>query len=100
MIPAKKRILVQGNCQGEWLCDQLRKIATIDSIYDITYLANFGEIPESHPGRNPQFLSSCSYVFWQTAPGIKPPAFLSALAPDCRQIRFPTLWLKLLWPLN
>jgi len=36
--------------------------------HEITYLANFGEIPSNHRGLDPIFLSSCSHVLWQTAP--------------------------------
>lgn len=68
--------------------------------FEITYLANFGERPADHPIHNPDFLATCDIVIWQTAFGCTPPDFLSALPAACRQIRFPTLTLKFLWPLH
>lgn len=94
----KRRILLHGNCQGAWLANVLNRTPEVADEHEITYLANFGTIPADHPIHHPDFLANCSCVLWQTASGFKPPEFLDSLPPGCRQIRFPTLWLKLLWP--
>lgn len=94
----KRRLLVYGNCQAGWLSRMLAKHAEIAGRYEIVYLSDYHEIPADHPIHQPDFLSSCTDALWQTAAGCKPPAFVAGLRSDCRQIRFPTLWLKLLWP--
>jgi len=35
---------------GRMALQPLKKVAAIDSAYEITYLANFGEIPSNHRG--------------------------------------------------
>jgi tetratricopeptide (TPR) repeat protein len=94
----KRRVLLHGNCQGAWLASVLNRTPEISAEHEIVYHANFGEIPANHPIHQPDFLQGCSCVLWQTASGFKPPEFLASLPAGCRQIRFPTLWLKLLWP--
>ena len=97
--PAKRRVLVYGNCQGGWLAGALSQKAEIAAQFDITYLSDFhsGPAPD-HPIHRPDFLATLSIVIWQTASACPPPKFLAALPATCRQIRYPTLWLKLLWP--
>ncbi|MBI5381347.1 MAG: tetratricopeptide repeat protein [Opitutae bacterium] len=99
-MSAKKRVLLYANCQGVWLADKLRKLESIAPQFDIIYLANFGETPANHPIRRPDFLASCDCLIWQTAAGCQPPELVRAVPAQCRQIRFPTLCLKHLWPLH
>jgi len=96
---AKRRVLVYGNCQGGWLAGALSQKPEINSQFDITYLSDFhGGPPPDHPIHRPDFLATLSIVIWQTASACQPPKFLAGLPSTCRQIRYPTLWLKLLWP--
>lgn len=95
---AKRRLLVYGNCQAGWLSRALLRHAEVSAGYEVIYLSDYHETPADHPIHQPDFLRSCTDVLWQTASGCKPPAFLAGLRSDCRQLRFPTLWLKLLWP--
>lgn len=97
-IPTRRRMLVYGNCQAGWLAQAMSQNGEIRGRYEIIYLSDYAEIPADHPIHQPDFLSTCTDAVWQTASGCKPPAFLAGLRTDCRQIRFPTLWLKLLWP--
>jgi len=94
----KRRMLVYGNCQADWLAKALEQNAEITSRYEIVYLSDYLHIAADHPIHQPGFLATCTDAVWQTASGRKPPEFVSGLSADCRQIRFPTLWLKLLWP--
>ncbi len=95
----KRKILVYGNCQGGWLAGALSQKPEITSQFDITYLSDFhGGPPPDHPIHRPDFLATLSVVIWQTASACQPPKFLAGLPATCRQIRYPTLWLKLLWP--
>jgi tetratricopeptide (TPR) repeat protein len=94
----KQRVLLYGNCQGGWLANALLKTPAISARYELTYLSDYTERPKDHPIHSPDFLPSCSCVIWQTASGCKPPDFLAGIATGCRQIRYPTLWLQLLWP--
>jgi tetratricopeptide (TPR) repeat protein len=94
----KQRVLLHGNCQGAWLASVLNRMPEVSAEYEVVYMANFGEIPADHPVHQPDFLKECTCVIWQTASGFKPPELLASLPAGCRQIRFPTLWLKLLWP--
>jgi hypothetical protein len=96
---AKRRMLVYGNCQAGWLAQMLQQNAEVANTYEIVYLSDYSEIPADHPIHRPGFLSTRTDAVWQTASGCKPPEFLAGLPADCRQIRFPTLWLKLLWPM-
>jgi hypothetical protein len=93
-----RRMLVYGNCQAGWLAQSLQRNAEIAARYEIIYLSDYAVIPADHPIHQLGFLSTCTDAVWQTASGCKRPEFLSGLRADCRQIRFPTLWLKLLWP--
>ena len=96
---ARRRVLVYGNCQGGWLAQALSLNHEIAARFDITYLSDYlGRPPANHPIHQPDFLPGCSVVIWQTASACQPPQFLAALPPGCRQIRYPTLWLKMLWP--
>lgn len=94
----KRRLLVYGNCQAGWLTKSLGQHAEIAAQYDIVYLSDYHQTPPDHPALQPGFFATCTDAVWQTASGCKRPEFVSALRSDCRQIRFPTLWLKLLWP--
>ena len=94
----RRRVLVYGNCQAGWLAKALEQNVEIMSRYEIVYLSDYLHIAADHPIHQAGFLATCTDAVWQTAPGCKPPEFVSGLSPDCRQIRFPTLWLKLLWP--
>lgn len=96
---ARRRMLVYGNCQAAWLSQALAADPEIAERYEIVYLSDYHEAPANHPVHRPDFLPSCTDAVWQTAAGCKPPAFLASLRSSCRQIRFPTLWLKLLWPM-
>ena len=99
MSAPKPRILVYGNCQGGWLSGVLAKQPEVASQYEVVYLSDYGGgPPPQHPVHQPGFFSTLRVVIWQTAAACKPPAFLSSLPVGCRQIRYPTLWLKLLWP--
>jgi tetratricopeptide (TPR) repeat protein len=100
VIADRKRVLVYGNCQAGWMARTLAAEPVIKEQFEIVYLASFGVIPPDHPALQPGFMGGCSVIVWQTAAGFKPPEFLQNATADCRQIRFPTLWLKLLWPLN
>lgn len=95
---AKRRMLVYGNCQAGWLAQMLQRHADVAAQYEIVYLSDYAVIPTDHPIHDPGFLATRTDAVWQTASGCQPPAFLAGLPADCRQIRFPTLWLKLLWP--
>ncbi len=94
----KKRLLVYGNCQAGWIASRLRETPAIAAEYEIIYLTDYAEIAADHPIHDPAFLPSVDVAVWQTAAACAPPAFRERLGPHCRQIRFPTLWLKLLWP--
>jgi tetratricopeptide (TPR) repeat protein len=95
----KRRVLIYGNCQGGWLAGALSQKAEIAAQFEIIYLSDFhGGPPPDHPIHQPDFLATCSVVIWQTASACQPPKFLAGLPAGCRQIRYPTLWLKLLWP--
>lgn len=94
----KQRMLVYGNCQGGWLAQALGRNADIAARYDIVYLSDYHVTPPDHPAVKPGFMAGCDAAVWQTAAGCKPPEFVAALPASCRQVRFPTLWLKLLWP--
>jgi tetratricopeptide (TPR) repeat protein len=96
--PAKRRMLVYGNCQAGWLAQALQRNVEVAGDYEIVYLSDYSQIPADHPIHQPDFISTCTDAVWQTASGCKKPDFLAGLRTDCRQIRFPTLWLKLLWP--
>jgi len=97
--PAKRRLFVYGNCQGGWLAGALSQTAGIAEQFEIVYLSDYaGGPPPDHPVHQPDFFSTCAVVIWQTASACKPPEFLARLPAACRQIRYPTLWLKLLWP--
>ena len=96
--PAKRRIQVYGNCQAGWLAKMLEQNPEVTGQYEIVYLSDYLHIPADHPIHQPGFLATCTDAVWQTAPGCKPPEWVASLPTDCRQIRFPTLWLKLLWP--
>ena len=96
----KEQILVYGNCQAHWLAEKLRAVAQLTHSFDITYLPSFGTVPTDHVSNEPGFFKRCRRVLLQTAAGAKLPEFTAALNKDCRQCRFPTLWLKLLWPLH
>jgi hypothetical protein len=96
----RERVLLQGNCQGAWLTSILNRDAEINSRYEIVYLPNFGEIPANHAIHSPDFLAGCRCFLFQTAPGLGLPDFSNQLPNHCRWIRFPTLWLKFLWPLS
>ncbi len=98
MSSAKQRVLLYGNCQGGWLAAALLRTPAVAERYDIIYLSDYIERPAGHPIHQSDFLPSCSWVIWQTASAYKGPDFLSGLSAGCRQIRYPTLWLKLLWP--
>ncbi len=98
MSDPKRRVLVYGNCQGGWLAQTLRADPAVAERFAIVYLSDYTERPADHPINEPDFLASCAAVVWQTASTSKPPWFLSAVPAACRQIRYPTLWLKLLWP--
>ncbi|MBL9207581.1 MAG: hypothetical protein JNN01_21040 [Opitutaceae bacterium] len=99
MSAPKPRILVYGNCQGGWLAGALRQKPEISAEYEIIYLSDYGGgPPPEHPVHQPGFYGTLAVVIWQTAAACKPPAFLSSLPARCRQIRYPTLWMKLLWP--
>jgi tetratricopeptide (TPR) repeat protein len=96
----KRKVLVYGNCQGGWLAGALSQKPEIAQLFDITYLSDFhGGPPPDHPIHRPEFLATLSIVIWQTASACQPPKFLAALPATCRQIRYPTLWLKMLWPM-
>jgi tetratricopeptide (TPR) repeat protein len=94
----KQRMLVYGNCQGGWLAKALGRDAEIAARYDIVYLSDYHVTPPDHQAVQPGFMAGCDVAVWQTAAGCKPPEFVAALPASCRQVRFPTLWLKLLWP--
>jgi hypothetical protein len=96
--PPKPRVLVYGNCQGGWLADTLRAQSEIAAQFEIIYLSDYQERPPDHPINESGFLATCSVVIWQTASGCNPPWFLAEVPAHVRQIRYPTLWLKLLWP--
>ncbi len=98
MTTPDRRVLVYGNCQGGWLAQQLRVQPAVAERFEIVYLSDYLERPAGHPINEPDFLSTCSVVIWQTASTSKPPWFLGSVPAGCRQIRYPTLWLKLLWP--
>jgi tetratricopeptide (TPR) repeat protein len=98
MSSQKQRVLLYGNCQGEWLSHTLRARAEIAERYEIIYLSDYQERPPNHPVNDPGFLVTCDTVIWQTASGCKPPWFVADVPATARQIRYPTLWLKLLWP--
>ncbi|HRE04430.1 MAG TPA: WcbI family polysaccharide biosynthesis putative acetyltransferase [Opitutaceae bacterium] len=99
MSASKKRLLVYGNCQGGWLSGALAKQPDVAAEYEVVYLSDYGGgPPPEHPVHQPGFFGTVSGVIWQTAAACRPPAFLSALSAGCRQIRYPTLWLKFLWP--
>jgi len=98
MTTAKQRIFFFGNCQGGWLAGALSQNPAIAERFEIIYLSDYVERPADHPIHQPGFLSTCSYAIWQTAYGCQPPDFVGGLPASCRQIRYPTLWLKLLWP--
>jgi len=77
----------------------LKQKAEVAAHYEVVYLSDYGDGPPAdHPVRQAGFFATCSVVIWQTASACRPPAFLDALPAGCRQIRYPTLWLKLLWP--
>ncbi len=94
----KARVLVYGNCQGGWLSRTLLQQPEITDRFEIVYLSDYMERPPDHPSNEPGFFATCSIVVWQTASGCKPPWFVAEIPPHVRQIRYPTLWLKLLWP--
>lgn len=96
---AKQRLLVYGNCQAGWLSRMLGANAEVAAGYEIVYLSDYHQTPPDHPTLQPGFFAGCAVAVWQTAAGCKRPEFVAALPAACRQIRFPTLWLKLLWPL-
>lgn len=96
----RKRVFIYGNCQGGWYSAILRDRPSIASDYDIVYLANFGAIPQDHPFNDSAFLASCDLVFWQTAHGCAPPAFVPEIPNRVKQYRFPTLSFKPFWPLH
>lgn len=99
-VAEKRRVLIYGNCQGGWLAGALIQKPEIAAQFDITYLSDFhGGPPPDHPIHQPDFLATLSVVIWQTASACKPPKFLEGLPATCRQIRYPTLWLKMLWPM-
>lgn len=100
MNQRKKTVLLHGNCQGQWLADRLRANPVIADSHEIIYLANFGKRPEGHPITRPGFLKSCDWILWQTAAGTPKPDFVDEAPSACRQFRFPTLWLKMFWPMN
>lgn len=100
MTMGKPRVLLYGNCQGWWYAHLLKLQPEVTERFDVVYLANFGTWPMDHPIHDPGFVASCSVVIWQTAAGCKSPEFLNAVSTHCRQIRFPTLSLKILWPFH
>lgn len=100
MSKAKPRVLLHGNCQGEWIFHALRRMPEINDAFELLFTFNFGERGADHPLNDPAFVPSCDWAVWQTASGQRAPEWLSQLRPGARQFRFPTLWLKMLWPTN
>lgn len=96
----RKRVFIYGNCQAGWIHNFLSIETALREDFEFIYQASFGVTPDTHPARQPGFHSSCDMVLWQTAPRTPPPDFVAQLRADCAQFRFPTLWLKALWPLH
>lgn len=94
----KLRVLVYGNCQGGWLSRTLQQQPEVAERFEIIYLSDYMERPPDHPSNEPGFFTTCSILVWQTASGCKAPWWIAEIPPHVRQIRYPTLWLKLLWP--
>jgi tetratricopeptide (TPR) repeat protein len=94
----RRRVLVYGNCQGGWLARALQQHSVVSAQFEIIYLSDYLERPPDHPINDPGFLATCAVVVWQTASGCKAPWFVAGIPASTRQIRYPTLWLKLLWP--
>ncbi len=94
----KQRLLVYGNCQAGWLTRFLGALPEVAARYELTYLTDYEHIPADHPTQAPGFFEGVEVCVWQTAATRGNPAFLDAIPATARQIRFPTLWLKMLWP--
>lgn len=100
MSPSRPRLLLFGNCQSEWLDDSLNRNAALTERYEVVHIASNYTTPKTALLQQPEFLATCAFVAWQTAAGSLPPKFVANLPSSCRQIRYPTLCLKLLWPLH
>lgn len=97
-MSAKSQLLVYGNCQAGWLARFLSGLPAVAERFAVHYLSDYLSSPADHPTNQPGFLRQCEVVVWQTAATRGDPEFLAAVPPTARQIRFPTLWLKMLWP--
>ena len=97
-MSAKPRLLVYGNCQAGWLTRFLGGIPAVAERYELYYLTDYAVIADDHPTRAPGFFKTVDVCIWQTAATRHDPPFLAAIPATARQIRFPTLWLKMLWP--
>jgi hypothetical protein len=100
MKKIKPRVLLFGNCQGNWLVNNLRQKSELTLQHEIIYIASNPKSPLEGKIGEPEFIATCSHMLWQTAAGCKPPPFVSTLPPHVRQIRFPTLCIKWLWPMH
>jgi hypothetical protein len=96
----KPALLVYGNCQGSWLAYTLKTILQIETQFEIDYFPNFGTPDPAHPALTADYWKRDPLFIRQTAPDSPPLPFENLLSPKCRQLRFPTLWGKFLWPFN
>lgn len=103
----KPTIVIYGNCAGEFLAQELRRIPAIAELYEVHWILSFS-VPEDNPefGR-PQDMSAlprCKILFEQVG---NFRADIKKLGGDLKEfpvpqgvqrVRFPPLFLNTLWP--
>lgn len=94
-----RKLLVYGNCQAGWIAQRLAATPAVAAEFQVLYRSDYAEIPADHPTRQPGFWGEVDVAVCQTAANCRPPEFLAALRASAVVVRFPTLWLKILWPM-
>lgn len=96
----KPSLIVFGNCQAEIIKGYFDRFPSLCDAYDIVYARSYNHPVEgAAPPLSADLLERCAILLEQK--GIREEFGQSAMLPEtCLIRRFPTLGLKLLWPLE
>ena len=92
----KRTVIISGNCHGRFLRRSLRQVVGED--YEVVWARHMGG--RGQDAAESDALRRCAFVLEQTGHKTSDLIGKEQLAPDCRVIRFPIVWMNSLWPLH
>lgn len=100
----KPTVIIHGNCIGQAIADQVRRVAAVTERFDVHWVRNFSAQYSGDEPFDDSAFGRCRYLLEQVSDFKGDPRRLDGdlkelpVPPDCRRVRYPPVFMNTLWP--